>query len=295
MLPPQEQEVLTALTQMLLQTIYFTQEFFGTYFDNNGKIPAFLCSIYRKEIVKLGEKFSDAISQLQDVNPALIQLINEHFSDAVWTDRKHCSYKHFHYERELLQHLLKENKPTDISLRGLLYYFNFNCSSFVIYEFERLIELVTQLQTKSEKISALRTELKIINQLPARLNYSYDEDMPSLREQVSTWIEEEIRYCEAGHFIQVPANANGEIENKIHTTFSVAKLSLLIRLLVVDKIIINRTIAPMLKTVSKIFSTLQREEISFGSLETKYHAPDKATIALMKEMLQKWIVILGKL
>jgi len=295
MLPHQQQEIFTALTRILLQTIYFIQEFFGNYFDNNEKIPAFLCSIYKKEIVKIGEKLGDAMSQSQQVNPTLIQLMNEHFSDAVWADRKHCSYKHFHYEKELLQHLLKENKPTDISLRGLLYYFNFNFSSFVIYEFDRLVEMVTQLPTKSEKISALRSELKTINQLPSRINYCYDEDMPSLKEQVSTWIEEEIKYCEAGHFIQMPVNGNGEIENKIHTTLSVAKLSLLIRILVVDKIIINRTIAPMLKTVSKMFSTLQREEISFGSLETKYHAPDKATIAVMKEMLQKWIVILGKL
>ena len=63
----------------------------------------------------------------------------------------------------------------------------------------------------------------------------------------------------------------------------------------IDKIIVNRTVAPMLRTVAKMFTTLQREEISFGSLETKYHAPDKATIDVMKDMLHKWIHILAKL
>ena len=67
------------------------------------------------------------------------------------------------------------------------------------------------------------------------------------------------------------------------------------RLLVVDKIIINRQIAPALRTVAKMFTTLQKDEISFGSLETKYHAPDKTTITNVRDMLFKWINILGKL
>lgn len=290
-----EKESLQGFIQALLRTIHFIREFFGNYFDKNEKIPAFLSDIYRNELKRLGEKFGETIMQSSDVNEALIHLLNNHFAESVWMNRKQCSYRHFYFEKELLCQLLKENIPTDLSVRSLLYYFNFNCSSFVIYEFDRLVELIAQFSIKSEKINALRTELKTINQLPAKVNYCFDEDMPSLREQVSTWIEEEIKYCEAGHFIQTTTGNNADVENKIQTTLSVAKLSLLVRLLVVDKIIINRTVAPMLRTVAKTFTTLQREEISFGSLETKYHAPDKATIAVMKEILQKWVVILGKL
>lgn len=290
-----EKEALSVFTQMLLAIIYFIQEFFGNYFDKNEKIPSFLCIIYKNELIKLGEKLARSLDQSPEINPALIHLLKDHSAEAVWMNRRHCNYKHFYYEKELLLQLLKENTLTDLSARSLLYYFNFNCSSFVIYEFDRLVELITQLPTKSEKINKLRAELKSINQLPSKINCCFDEDMPSLKEQVSTWIMEEIKYCEAGHFIQAPVNSTGESENKIHTTLSVAKLSLLVRLLVVDKIIINRTVAPMLRTVAKTFSTLQREEISFGSLETKYHAPDKATIDVMKAMLQKWIIILGKL
>jgi hypothetical protein len=72
-------------------------------------------------------------------------------------------------------------------------------------------------------------------------------------------------------------------------------LAVLIRLLVVAKFIITRQVAPMLRLVSKIFTILQKDEIPFGSLETKYHAPDKNTINIMKEMLQKWVGIMGKL
>ena len=196
---------------------------------------------------------------------------------------------------ELLRELLREVNPATDGIRKLLYYYNFNSSIYVIYEFDRLANLLSAITTKSEKILILRSELKTINQLPVRVNYYFDDNMPSLKEQVSTWITEEIKYCEAGHFMQAVNLAGTETENKINTTLSVAKLGLLIRLLVVDKIIINRTVAPMLRTVAKTFTTLQREEISFGSLETKYHAPDKATIDVMKDMLHKWIHILSKL
>ena len=72
-------------------------------------------------------------------------------------------------------------------------------------------------------------------------------------------------------------------------------MALLIRLLVIDKIIINRAVAPMLRVAARLFTTLQKDDISFGSLETKYHAPDKATINAVKDMLFKWINIVSKL
>ena len=85
------------------------------------------------------------------------------------------------------------------------------------------------------------------------------------------------------------------MKNKINTSLSVAKLAVIIRLLVIDKIIINRAVSPMLRVVAKVFTTLQKDEISSGSLETKYHAPDKVTIIAVRDMLFKWINILTKL
>jgi hypothetical protein len=119
--------------------------------------------------------------------------------------------------------------------------------------------------------------------------------MSSLKEQVNGWIEAEIKFFENGHATEKEQTAQIDPGEKINTSLSVAKLALIIRLLVVDKIIINRTVAPMLRVISKMVTTLQKDEISFGSLETKYHAPDKATITAVRDMLFKWINILGKL
>ena len=119
--------------------------------------------------------------------------------------------------------------------------------------------------------------------------------MPSLKEQINGWIDEEVKFLENVQLPEKVADKLNENEDKIHTSLSVAKLAVLLRLLVIDKIIINRTVAPMLRLAAKIFTTLQKDDISFGSLETKYHAPDKAIINAVKDLLFKWINILGKL
>ena len=58
-------------------------------------------------------------------------------------------------------------------------------------------------------------------------------------------------------------NKLNENEDKIHTSLSVAKLAVLLRLLVIDKIIIVRTVAQILRVASKIFTTLQKNDIFF--------------------------------
>jgi KaiC/GvpD/RAD55 family RecA-like ATPase len=283
------------LTQELLKALHFIQEYFGTYFDKNERVPDVLISFYKKEINALSESLQIKLSSSDSTQQLLTETLHNHFISSFENQNQPVTYRLHFYEKELIRELSKEVNPATDSIRKLLYYYNFNSSAFVIYEFDRLVNMLSAITTKSEKILMLRSELKTINQLPVRVNYYFDENMPSLKEQVSTWITEEIKYCEAGNFIQAAISSGTEPENKINTTLSVAKLGLLIRLLVVDKIIINRTVAPMLRTVAKTFTTLQREEISFGSLETKYHAPDKATIGVMKDMLHKWIHILSKL
>jgi hypothetical protein len=283
------------LTQELLKALHFIQEYFGTYFDKNERVPDVLVSFYGKEINTLSEDLRLKLSSSDLMEQLLTETLYNHFISSFGNHNLPVTYRLHFYETELLRELTKVITPATDNIRKLLYYYNFNSPAFVVYEFDRLVNLLSAIPTKSEKILMLRSELKSINQLPVRVNYCFDDNMPPLNEQVSTWITEEIKYCEAGHFMQAANSSVTEPENKINTTLSVAKLGLLIRLLVVDKIIINRTVAPMLRTVAKTFSTLQREEISFGSLETKYHAPDKATIDVMKDMLHKWLHILSKL
>ena len=160
-------------------------------------------------------------------------------------------------------------------------------------EYQRFSIPAPDTLSKIERIQFLKQELKTINQVIVRLNSCWTDTMPPLKEKTNGWLNEEIQFIKSGTSALTNPNIITANCDKIYTSLSVAKLTLLIRLLVVDKIIINRTSTPMLRLVTKVFS--QKERISLNSLKTKFHVPDKATINPTRDMIFKWIDILDKL
>jgi len=279
----------------LQASLDFIEDFFGNYFDKNEKVPVAYLEITKAQISRRLQKLTFVFNS-SCVEPALTKTILQSFKQFTGSKiDKPISYAYLTYHKVLLDELISQEPLSTQSVRKTLYQLNFNEFAFVDFESERLHTLTEVLQLKTEKMAALRFEQKTIAQYPEKLNTVYDDSMPSLKEQVNGWIEAEIKFLENGHATEKEQTAQIDPGEKIHTSLSVAKLALIIRLLVVDKIIINRTVAPMLRVFSKIVTTLQKDEISFGSLETKYHAPDKATITAVRDMLFKWINILGKL
>jgi len=280
----------------LQNTLDFIEDFFGNYFDRNEKISASYRMVSTAALKKQLKRLVQIVAKDESVDKCLITDVMAVFQNFTDDESSNISYLQLSYQKELMKELLLEKALASTqSFRETLYYFNFNEDNFIAYEYERLQQLTNNLPAKKEKITLLRFEQKNINQLSAKLNCSYTINMPSLKEQVNGWIDEEVKFLENGNLIEKTENGLAENEHKIHTSLSVAKLALLIKLLVIDKIIINRTVAPMLRIIAKFFTTLQREDISFGSMETKYHAPDKATISAVRDMLFKWINILNKL
>jgi len=284
-----------ALGSHLQTSLDFIEDFFGNYFDKNEKVPVPYFEITKTEISRRLQKLTFVFNS-SCVEPALAKTIIQSFKQFTGSKiDKPISYADLTYHKLLLDELISQEPLSTQSVRKTLYQLNFNEIGFVDFESERLHTLIEGVQLKNEKMAALRFEQKTIAQYPEKLNTVYDQSMPSLKEQVNSWIEAEIKFLENGNVTDKEQTAQIDPGEKINTSLSVAKLALIIRLLVVDKIIINRTIAPMLRVISKMVTTLQKDEISFGSLETKYHAPDKATINSVRDMLFKWINILGKL
>ena len=284
------------ISQHLQSTLDFIEDFFSNYFDRNEKVPEPYISIAKENIKKQVKHLKHIVSKQESTDTFLTSLVLDSIQHLLLDESIVITYSRLSYHRMLLIELLSQKvMQTSQSIMEALYYLNYNEDNFITYEYEWLKELTTELPTNQEKIAALRFEQKKINQLPLKPNCSYNPNMPSLKEQINGWIDEEVKFLENVQLPEKVADRLNENEDKIHTSLSVAKLAVLLRLLVIDKIIINRTVAPMLRVVTKIFTTLQKDDISFGSLETKYHAPDKATINAVKDLLFKWINILGKL
>lgn len=284
------------ISEHVKEVFEFIKEYFSSYFDYTQKVPSYLLSYFKESLKTNAESLKQLVVNNGIEMEEIGVIVSEVVEHTITGSSTINTYSQINYYRDLFHQFLSGDGTLTASfIRDTLYKYNYNSESFIVNEYERLNKACGQLHSIKEKIGLLSYELKKVNQFFCTPKNGFLQFLPSVKEQVGNWIIEEIRFLEKGTLPIEYANTLSESDNKIHTSLSVAKLAVIIRLLVVDKIIINRTIAPMLRIVTKTFSTLQKDDISIGSLETKYHAPDKATINAVKDMLFKWINILGKL
>lgn len=288
--------VCNSINQHLQETLSFIEDFFSDYFDRNAKIPA---TYLIGSIAELSRQFEELKSRLKLSNPTDIELndtLVNHFNTFCTVTTTGPTYNELLYEKHLMQELLAGNvQLSDSSIRDVLFYFNFNHDEFVSYLLSKLKLVIECTGTNNEKIAILRYEQKNMNQSRTKLNFCYSQDMPSLKDQVNSWVEEEIKYLQAELNLPSVIKKEDERENKIQTSLSVSRLALLIRLMVIDKVITNRILAQVLRTVIKTVATAHSENISLGSFQSKYHQPDKGTVVAVKDLLFRWINILNEL
>jgi len=282
----EEKESIKIISEHVKEVFEFIKEYFASYFDYTQKAPSYLL-LYFKESLKANAESLKKLVVNNGIEMEEIGVIISEIIEHTITERTSINtYSQINYYKDLFHQFLSGDGTLTCSfIRDTLYKFNYNSESFILNEYERLNKASSQLHSIKEKIALLSYELKKVNQFLSTSKNAFLRYLPSVKEQVGNWIIEEIRFLEKGTLPIEYANTLNESDNKIHTSLSVAKLAVIIRLLVVDKIIINRTVAPMLRIVGRTFSTLQKDDISVGSLETKYHAPDKATIGTVIPLL----------
>lgn len=275
-------------TEAILQ---FIQSFFYKFFDFEYRVSSFSLKQFRDLFNLKIEYWKIKLQQ-----STLLNAISECMNDKMMSPENYLSFRKLNYIKNLFREIESATAIiTDDFIRDLFIYRNFNSGCFVDYEIGLIRKKISDKQPEEQIFTILRDEQLRIAGLNMKHGASFDLNEPSVKKQLSDWTMEEIKRQELNSRKKAGTDIRLEPEEKIQTSLSVAKLAALLRLLVADKIIINKTVAPMLRTISKLFTTLQKDEISFGSLETKYHAPDKATLNMMKEILQKWVVLTGKL
>lgn len=287
----QKEEPFNCLCPQIENVLQFLQNFFYQYFDMDSRLPKHSVQQFC-ECAKLKLNYW----RIKLNHPPLIAVLEECLADKCISPEDSITYKKINY----LKYLIKEIESattvlTESYIREIFIYNNFNSACFVNYEIELIKVEIDKQQNYREIISLLQTEQSRVTQLRIKPIISFDANLPSVKKQLVDWITEEIKQAEVRNNKAADKDLMIGTESKIQTSLSVAKLAVLIRLMVVDKIIINKSVAPMLRTITKLFTTLQKDEISFGSMETKYHAPDKNTINMMKDMLQKWVRVVEKL
>ena len=197
------------------------------------------------------------------------------------------SYRELYYLKELQREilLLADRKETDII--NLLIYLNFNCIRFFNYYILQLVELTKDIDTGLIEFYSL--QLKIVNQLPVKPGFIFKVQLPFIRDQIGTWVTEELYFLEKRHqlnaLISDSKNEEPAFTPKVQTSLSVAHLSLGLKLLMDAGVITNRNPTELMRMVARNFSTEKRESISENSLRNKVYNIESGTVEGMKEVI----------
>lgn len=195
--PVRVQLLFEKIQEHLEKTLNFIGEFFADYFDFNQKVPHSVLS-------KCLQKFEVQIKQLKKYDQfscsehlELLKLILKKVEKFCLCKESVPTYNQLQYQKELLCHLTNPGKLSSVdSIKETLIYLNYNDEEYSQFVYSNLIESVNKVESKNQKISLLLLEQKKINQLPVRSNYYLLKEMPSLKKQLSSWLEEEIKYLQ---------------------------------------------------------------------------------------------------
>ncbi|PWA05005.1 hypothetical protein [Flavobacterium psychrotolerans] len=280
----------------LEKLLRFIEKEYRNYLNVNIQIPN------RSTLVKefgITNKLKEVKSRLlgSNINDQLLKLAYEPLLKiATINIQEKLTYYEFNYCSEFITTLYKQINFADMSeetIKEFLFDLNFNSLQFFKYlTFEILQELETQ-ENNIKKIDVLYRFLKNYNQKQSRSILKYKANLPSLKEQIISWIEEEIEYLtkkiklEANQFTNV---TNNDEKIKLLTGLSVAQLSCFFGLLMETGIIKHKNQTDVFRFISENFKTNNTEKISVDSIKVKYYNVENTT---KKALREKIIELLG--
>lgn len=171
---------------------------------------------------------------------------------------------------------------------NLLIYLNFNHPAFIAYLIDKLSQEVNDQESQQEKVLKLKFRQKGFNQMNCRPGVALHKDIVPVKEQIITWIEEEIIFLQSESNVlkqTIIDEQKNDHELKINTSLSVPQLAYFIRLLVENKTITNINQTEILKFFSLHFTSLKRESMSYGHLRSQYYKIEMPAVESIKSLL----------
>lgn len=280
----------------LEKLLRFIEKEYRNYLNVNIQIPYRSTLVKEFEIVK---KLNEVKSRLLDSNidDYLLKLVYEPLLKiATISIQDKLTYFEFNYCSELILALYKQINFTNISnetIKESLFYLNFNSLKFFKHLTSDIIKELEEQENNIQKIDVLYWYLKNYNQKQVRNFIKYKQNLPSIKEQMICWIEEEIEYLskkmklDANQFTNISTN---EEKLKILTSLSVAQLSYFFGLLMETGIIKYKNQTDVFRFISENFKTSNTEKISVDSIKVKYYNVESNTRKVLRE---KFIELLG--
>lgn len=291
-----ELSVLQFYQEILLITsdlLHCIEKNFSVYFDpdlNVTKVKRWQLITDFKRTIKLIQK------ELREteVPQKLITIICSPFEDFLQAD-KTISYRELAYLKAFQRGFYFFSARKDKMKGGeqecqLLLFMNFNSLGFFNYFTMLHKEIAQNIIALPDRIVYYYLQLKLINQHPMKPGLILNTGLPSIKDQLSNWIYDELQYYEKQQQLlkELPAELSTEAikGDKVQTSLSVAELSLAVKLLMDTKVISHHNSTVVMRMVARSFRTERRDTISEASLRNKSYNYDSGTVDKMKEVIK---------
>ena len=200
-------------------------------------------------------------------------------------------YEYSYCSRFILKSFkILKNEKTELTnkiLADWLFKINLNTLPF----FDYLTDIITkELELSDTNVQSLDTLFKILktqNQSPNSVSLKYKLKLPSIKQQLINWLEEEAEYIRKKINLEgsLPQVADSENKIKLLSGLSVAQLSYFSNLLLQTDIIKHDNHSEVFQFMTDNFKTTMTDKISTGSFRSKYYNVEDSTKNFVREKI----------
>jgi hypothetical protein len=169
-----------------------------------------------------------------------------------------------------------------------LFDLNLNNHEFFDFSTDLIQKTLNFENTTNDKINKLYQLLKYHNQRQTRNFMKLRQKLPSIKNQIINWIEEEIEYLNKKNSIEKSKSfqvIHKEESEKISTNLSVAQLSYFFGLLSQNGILKPKSQSELFRFIAANFKTKSTTTISESSIKNKFYNVETTTVNKVCEKL----------
>lgn len=295
-------DIFKIIYQSLEDILVYMEQSFGPYFDLNQNVSYRSKLLFASEYSSKLEVVLGGLNKL-DIDPGLREVITVPFEELENLNAGYFSYRDMHYQREYLlafYHILQVgHNSADVNSKiilSVLRNMNFNALKFFKYLTNKIEEELSLCENLKEKLEVLYFQNKLYNQSIAKKNLGYNATLPSLKQQMTRWLQEEISFYERKLYSKPKEENmvyNHEVTDKLKLRMSVPQMTLVMKAFYETGLLMGSR-REAIRFMNRYYSTENVENISYESLQGKYYKVEDSTRKAVLQMMERVICFLEK-
>jgi hypothetical protein len=220
-------------------------------------------------------------------NSSMANIILTPFTEILELQRT-CLHRLYYMKEMSKRLLLLSPECTAEQIEEVLIYMNFNSKMYLKDKLRQLSDTIRYIPSVHQQLTKTRWLLKMNKQQQEHAGFVFNRRYPSLKDQISEWLELEIEYLE--HKVRDPENIEllEEVARwqhfKVKMNVSVSELAFLLRVMMDHGVIQHANKSEVVEFFAGYFSTSNQRVISAESLRKKMYDNNTAGAESVKQL-----------